>query len=292
MFRGAMTALVTPFRDDDTIDEEALRRLVQEQIAQGIDALVPCGTTGESPTLSVEEQRRVVRIVVEEAKGKVPVIAGAGSNDTRHAAQLAEGAREAGADGLLVVTPYYNKPTPEGLVAHFREVSRAGRLPVVLYHVPGRTGLSISPQTLERVAKEVPDVVAVKEATGSIAVLQSFLARLSGRLIFLSGEDLTAFPFYAAGGEGTISVTSNVAPGRVAAIWDAYIAGDIARARAEHYSILPLHEAMFLETNPIPVKAALAMMGKIRPHLRLPLVPLAKENEDKLRAALTAQRLL
>jgi 4-hydroxy-tetrahydrodipicolinate synthase len=291
MFRGAMVALVTPFRDDLSVDEEALRALVEAQIDGGIDALIPCGTTGENPTLSGEEQARVIRIVVEQTRKRVPVIAGAGSNDTRHASALAEQARHAGADALLVVTPYYNKPTPDGLVAHYRAVAEAGKLPIVFYHVPGRTSLRVEARTLARVAEAVPEVVAVKEATGDLNVLQSFYSLLAGRLTFLSGDDATVLPFYAAGGEGTISVTANVVPAHVAAVWDDFAAGNLAEARRKHYKMLSLHDAMFWETNPIPVKTALAILGKIRPVFRLPLTPMTLANEARLHALLAEEGL-
>jgi 4-hydroxy-tetrahydrodipicolinate synthase len=292
MFRGSMVAIVTPFTDNNTIDEGALRRLVEEQIQGGTDVLVPCGTTGEAPTLSPEEQKRVIQIVIEEARGRVPIIAGAGSNDTRHSVHLAVNAKEVGANALLVVTPYYNKPTPDGLVAHYRELAKAAKLPIVLYHVPGRTGGSIDANTLAKIVDAVPEVVAIKEATGSMAVMQSFYAKMAGRISFLSGDDDTTLSFLALGGDGMISVTANVAPGRVAAVYDSFVAGDLKKAQREHYALLPLHHAMFLEVNPGPVKAALSMMGKIRPHLRLPMVPITSANEAKLREALVQQGLL
>lgn len=294
MFRGSMVALVTPFRDDDTVDEDALRALVEDQIRGGTDALIPCGTTGESPTLSEAEKQRIFQIVIEQTARRVPVIAGVGSNDTRATAQLAAVAAAAGADGLMIVTPYYNKPTPDGLLAHYREAARAGKLPIILYHVPGRTGLTLDPATLVRIVNEVPEVVSVKEASGALAVnaLQGFYARLAGRVSFLCGEDGLTLPFLAAGGEGMISVTANLAPDRVAAVWDLFSRGDLAQARAAHYALLPLHDAMFVESNPIPVKTALSWMGKCKPNLRLPLAPLASANEAKLREVLRAQRLL
>jgi 4-hydroxy-tetrahydrodipicolinate synthase len=290
MFEGAITALVTPMRQGQ-VDEEALRRLVAEQIAAGIDGLVPCGTTGESPTLTLEEQGRVIAAVVQEAHGRVPIIAGAGSNSTAHAAELARNAREHGADGLLVVTPYYNKPSPDGLVAHFTTVLREGRLPTVLYNVPGRTGCDLLPETVGRLC-ELSDVVAIKEATGSVVRAQQLLARFGPRLIVLSGDDCTAFPLMAVGARGVISVTANVVPDRMAALWDAVRAGEWQRARELHFALLPLHDAMFLEANPIPVKAALAMLGRIEPDLRPPLTPLAPAAAATLRGVLHAQGLL
>jgi 4-hydroxy-tetrahydrodipicolinate synthase len=290
MFSGAITALVTPMRDG-RVDDEALRRHVEGQIEAGIDGLVPCGTTGESPTLTAEEQRHVIATVVQQARGRVPIIAGAGSNSTAHAVELARGAREQGADGLLVVTPYYNKPTQEGLLQHFTAVIQAGRLPTVVYNVPGRTGCDLLPDTVARLC-ELSDVVAIKEATGSVVRAQQILARLGDRLVVLSGDDCTAFPLMAVGARGVISVTANVAPAKVAAQWDAVVAGDWDRARAIHMQLLPLHDAMFLEANPIPVKAALAILGAIDPEIRLPLTPLSAAAEEKLRGVLRAQGLL
>ncbi|HEY3356055.1 MAG TPA: 4-hydroxy-tetrahydrodipicolinate synthase [Polyangia bacterium] len=290
MFEGAITALVTPLRGD-RVDEEALRRHVEAQIAAGIDGLVPCGTTGESPTLSAEEQARVIRIVVDQARRRVPVIAGAGSNATAHAAALARAAREAGADGLLVVTPYYNKPTQEGLIAHFRAVVDAGRLPTILYNVPGRTGCDLLPDTIARLTA-VPEVVAVKEATGSVTRAQDIIARCGDRIAVLSGDDFTCFPLYTVGARGVITVTSNVVPALMAEQWDAAHAGDWERARRLHYRLLPLHTAMFVEANPIPVKAAMHLIGAMSPEIRLPLTPLGGANLEKLRAALVAEGLL
>ena len=290
MFVGSMTALVTPMRNG-AVDEEALRQLVERQIAAGIDGLVPCGTTGESPTLSPEEHRRIINIVVQETRKRVPVIAGAGSNSTSKSAELAQAAREAGADGILVVTPYYNKPTQEGLYRHFAFVAEKARLPVVLYNVPGRTGCDLLPDTVARLA-EIPGIVAIKEATGSVARTQEILQRVGDRLVVLSGDDGTCFPAMCVGARGVISVTSNVVPDRMAALWDAVRSGDFDRARSIHNDLLSLHEAMFLESNPIPVKAALAMMGLIAPEIRLPLVPLSERAAEKLRAVLRAKGLL
>jgi 4-hydroxy-tetrahydrodipicolinate synthase len=290
MFSGSMTALVTPFRDGE-FDERAYRGLIEFQIGAGTDALVPCGTTGESSTLSHEEHDHVVDVCIAAAAGRVPVIAGAGSNSTSHAALLARAAREAGADGLLVVTPYYNRPTQDGLVAHFRAVVDAGQLPTVLYNVPARTACDLLPETIVRLC-EIPQVVAVKEATGSVARAQEIMARLGDRLTLLSGDDGTALPLMAIGARGVISVTSNVVPHLVAQMWDAVHAGDWARARALHYRLLPLHTAMFLEANPIPVKAAMHLTGRIGPEIRLPLVPLSDANVERLRAALRGEGLV
>ena len=289
MFVGAMTALVTPMRDGQ-VDEAALEALVEWQIAEGIDALVPCGTTGESATLTHEEHGKVVRAVVRAAKKRVPIIAGAGSNSTAEAIALSKDAREAGADALLQITPYYNRPTQEGLYLHFRAIAEAVPLPMVLYNVPARTGCDLLPETIARLC-ELPTVVAVKEAHGTVQRTQQILARTGERLVILSGEDAINYPLYAVGARGCISVVSNVAPRLVAQCWDAHAAGDAARARKLHYDSLPLAEALFSEASPIPSKAALAMMGKIAPDIRLPLHAMSEAPKAKLRALLSQMGL-
>jgi 4-hydroxy-tetrahydrodipicolinate synthase len=289
-FQGVITALVTPFRDD-AIDEPALRRLVDDQIAGGVDGLVPVGTTGESPTLTFEEHVRVIKVVVEAARKRVPVIAGTGSNSTREAIELSLAAKEAGADGLLLVTPYYNRPGQEHLYRHFKAVIEAARLPSVLYNVPGRTACDLLPETIVRLC-ELRDVVAVKEATGSALRASQIIARVGDRLTVLSGDDATAFPLFALGARGVISVVSNVAPAEMSAMWDAAAAGDWRRARELHYKLLPLGEGLFVEANPIPVKAALAMMGRMADELRPPLYPLGAAYRDTVRAMLADLRLV
>jgi 4-hydroxy-tetrahydrodipicolinate synthase len=286
MFTGAMTALVTPLRGG-RVDDDALSGLVEEQIAAGIDALVAVGTTGEAPTLSHDEHVDVVRRVVQAARKRVPVIAGAGSNSTREAEDLSSACKAAGADGLLQVTPYYNRPTQEGLSAHFRAVLAAAPLPTVLYNVPSRTGCDLSAETIAKLA-ELPDIVGVKEATGNPVRTQQILARTGDRIAVLSGDDLTALSLYAIGARGTISVTSNVVPRDVASMWDAAETADFRRARVIHERIYPLSEALFSESNPIPVKAALAMMGKIDPKIRPPLYPMSSPARERLRASLSA----
>jgi 4-hydroxy-tetrahydrodipicolinate synthase len=290
MFVGAMTALVTPMRGAE-IDRAALERLVETQIQAGIDALVPCGTTGESATLSHEEHTEVIRVVVKAAKKRVPVIAGAGSNATAEAIALSKAAREAGADGLLHITPYYNKPTQEGLYRHFRAVVEAVPMPTVVYNVPGRTGCDLAVDTLERLAA-LKEIVAVKEATGSVQRTQQIIARLGDRMVVLSGEDAINYPLYAVGARGCISVVSNVAPKLVAEAWDAHAAGDGARARKLHYESIELADALFLEANPIPSKTALGWMGQLQPDLRLPLCPMSTANADKLREVLRRHGLV
>jgi 4-hydroxy-tetrahydrodipicolinate synthase len=287
MFTGVITALVTPLRGD-ALDEEALRRLVDEQIASGVDGLVPVGTTGESPTLTNEEHLRVIQIVVEATKKRVPVIAGTGSNSTRETIEMSAAARKVGADGLLLVTPYYNRPGQEHLYRHFKAVIEAVPLPSVLYNVPGRTACDLLPETIVRLA-ELPQVVGVKEATGSALRASQVLAQLGSKneqVALLSGDDATAFPLFALGARGVISVVSNVAPKQMSAMWDAAAAGDWKRSRELHYRLLPLGEGLFVEANPIPVKTAMAMMGRIADEIRPPLYPLAAQHRDKLRAQL------
>jgi 4-hydroxy-tetrahydrodipicolinate synthase len=290
MFKGVITALVTPFRND-TVDEEALRRLVDEQIRAGIDGLVPVGTTGESPTVSVEEHVRIIKIVVEETRKRVPVIAGSGANSTREAIALTGEARAVGADGTLQVTPYFNRPTQDGLYRHFKAVADAVPLPMVLYNVPGRTGCDLLAETVARLC-DIPTVVGIKEATGSAQRAAQIISRVGDRLVVLSGDDATAYPLYALGVQGCISVVSNVAPKDMADTWDAWVAGDWKKARELHYKLFPLHEGLFIEANPIPVKAAMAMMGKITDEIRAPLYPMTGANRDKVRKILVDLKLL
>jgi 4-hydroxy-tetrahydrodipicolinate synthase len=290
MFTGIITALVTPFRND-AVDEAALRALVEDQIKNGIDGLVPVGTTGESPTLNFEEHVRVIKIVVEAARKRVPVIAGTGSNSTAEAIELSNEARKVGADGLLLVTPYYNRPTQDGLYRHFKAIVDAVPLPTIVYNVPGRTACDLLPETVARLA-ELPAVVGIKEATGSALRASQILARVGDRLVVLSGDDATAFPLFALGARGCISVVSNVAPAEMSAMWDAAAAGDWKKARELHYRLLPLGEGLFVEPNPTPVKAALSMMGRIADEVRPPLYPLSAGQRDKLRDMLAALKLV
>ncbi len=290
MFTGVITALVTPFRNG-AVDETALRGLVNEQIAAGIDGLVPVGTTGESPTLTNEEHLRVIKIVFEETRKRVPVIAGTGANSTQEAIELSAAAKAIGVDGMLQVTPYYNKPTQDGLYRHFQAIVDAVHLPTVVYNVPGRTGCDLLPETAERLC-DLPDIVAIKEATGNLQRAAQIIARCGDRLVLLSGDDATAFPCFTIGGRGVISVVSNVAPADFAGMWDAYVAGDLARARALHYKTFPLSEGLFIEANPIPVKCALAMMGKIADEIRAPLYPMTGANRDKIKKILVDGKLI
>jgi len=285
-FAGALTALVTPFRDGQ-VDVEALRALVEAQIAGGIDGLVPCGTTGESVTLSTAEHALVVRTVVEQTKRRVPVVAGAGSVSTAHAIELMRIAREAKADGVLIVVPYYNKPTQAGLVAHYRAVLREVSMPTILYNIPGRSGVDLGLDAMAQLA-EVPEIVAVKEATGNVLRSQSLIARFGDRFAVLSGDDALTLPILAVGGKGVISVTSNVLPREVGDVVRLWNAGDVVAARKLHLRLVPVHESMFVESNPGPAKAALARAGRIAPEVRLPLVWPAESSQQVVAEALAS----
>jgi len=283
--RGSMVALVTPFRNG-ALDEPALRALVQWQLASGTDGLVPGGTTGEGATLTAEEAVRVARICVEEARGRVPVIAGCGTNSTRATIENVRRAKEAGADAALVVTPYYNKPTPEGLFRHFEAVAKQGGLPVVMYNVPSRTSLDMLPDTIARCAR-LPGIVAVKEASGNaVRVAEIRALGVPDSFSILAGDVMFTLPTLATGGQGVISVVANVASADLAALCDAFFAGDLGRARAAQIKFAPLVKALFLETNPLPVKHALFRMGKIAHELRLPLVPISEAAAAKVDAAM------
>lgn len=285
MFQGCGTALVTPFCSDLSLDEEALRRLVRRQIDGGVDFLVPCGTTGENPTLSQAEQRRVVEITLEEARDQVPVLAGAGGNDTRRVVEMARDYEAMGADGLLIVTPYYNKPTPEGLEAHYREVARASLLPIVVYNVPGRTGLNVPAPVLARLA-EIDTVVGVKEAAGNVVQAMEILQTVPDDFLVLSGDDALTLPLMALGAVGVISVVSNLIPGDMARLAALCQQGDFGRAREIHRRFHPLMDVCFVESNPGPVKAALGLLGLIEPVWRLPMVPPQPASLRRIQAVL------
>ncbi len=287
---GAMTALVTPMQGGG-IDVAALEALVEAQITGGIDALVPAGTTGESATLTFDEQVRVVEIVVQAARRRVPVIAGAGSNATAHAIELGHAVKRVGADAMLQVVPYYNRPSQEGLFRHFSAIVETVRLPTVLYNVPGRSSCDMALETLERLCA-LPDVVALKDATGAVSRGAQVVARLGSRLTLLSGDDPLNVPLYSIGARGCISVVSNVAPRLIADGWDAFDRGDLAAARTAQLAIVPLCEALFFESNPIPVKWALHLMQQMGPEIRLPLVPLGAPFRERLRAVLVQMGLL
>jgi 4-hydroxy-tetrahydrodipicolinate synthase len=290
MFTGSMTALVTPIRDGE-FDERAFRELIEFQIGAGTDGLVPCGTTGESATLSHEEHDRVVEICVQAAAGRVPVIAGAGSNSTREALRLTRHAKEVGASAALLITPYYNKPTQEGLYRHFAHIAERVDIPIVLYNVPGRTGVNLLPETVARLAS-VANIVAIKEATADLRQASRIIELCGERITLISGDDFTVLPLLSIGGKGVISVVSNIAPALMARLVDCFAAGDLAGAREAHYRLFPLAEAMFIETNPIPVKTALGLMGKIAPEFRLPMCPMAEKGRERLEAALRAAGIL
>ena len=281
MFSGAFTALVTPFRNGE-VDVEALEGLVEFQIAHGIHGLVPCGTTGETPSMSEAEDRLVVSTVVRVANGRVPVVAGTGSNSTDMAIKYTKMAEEEGADGSLQVSPYYNKPTQEGLYRHFATIAENTALPIVLYNIPGRTAVSIGVETMARLA-EIPNVVGVKESTLSMNVVADVKAACGEQFDVLSGDDPMTLPLMALGGHGVISVASNVAPAAVSDMVNALLEGDFERGRELHYELLPLFRALFVETNPIPVKTAASILGLCSDEMRLPMVPLGGENLDHLR---------
>jgi 4-hydroxy-tetrahydrodipicolinate synthase len=291
MFTGCGTALVTPFREDLSLDEAALRRLLRRQIAAGINFLVPCGTTGENPTLSRAEHLRVVEITLEEARGQVPMLAGAGGYNTAEVIELAREVDRLGADGILSVTPYYNKPTQEGLYQHFKAIAAAVPLPIVVYSVQGRTGVNVEPGTLKRLA-EIDNIVGVKEASGNIAQMASILNVVPDRFAVLSGDDAVTLPLMALGGRGLISVASNEIPAEMTRLVRLCLDNDFPSARELQRRYLPLMEVNFIESNPIPVKAAMALMGLLEPVWRLPLVPPKPENLAKIENVLQSLGLL
>ena len=285
MFKGCGTALVTPFQPDRSLDEHALRALVRRQIEAGIHFLVPCGTTGESPTLTHAEHIRVVEIVLEEAKGIVPVVAGCGGYNTEEVIHLAHELEAMGADGLLSVTPYYNKPTQAGLYEHYKAIAVQTKLPIIVYSVAGRTGVNVEPATIARLAA-IDNIVAVKEASGNISQMASICARVPASFHVLSGDDAITLPLAALGGKGLISVASNEIPGEMSKLCAHLLDGDFAAARAVHAKWLPLMEVNFVESNPIPVKAAMALMGLLEPVWRLPLVPPGPNSMTKIEKVL------
>ncbi len=287
MFTGCGTALVTPFRRDLSLDEETLRKLVQRQIAAGINFLVPCGTTGESPTLTRAEHLRVAQITMEEARGKVPVLAGAGGYNTREVIELAQELERMGADGILSVTPYYNKPTQEGLFQHYQAIAGAIRLPIVVYSVQGRTGVNVEPATLARLAR-ISNIVGVKEASGNIGQMANVIHDVPPQFAVLSGDDAITIPLIALGGRGIISVASNEIPGEMTQLAQACLRGDFEAARRVQARFLPLMNVNFVESNPIPVKAAMALMGLLEPVWRLPMCPPAAANLTKIEKVLEA----
>ena len=289
-FTGSMTALITPFKDG-ALDEASFRALIQRQIAGGTSAIVPVGTTGESPTLSHAEAERVIAIAIEEAKGELKVIAGTGSYDTRASVERTKWAKKAGADAVLAVCPYYNKPGQQGIYLHYKAIAEEGGLPVVVYTIPGRSVVNITPDTCGRLA-QLPNIAAIKEASGSLNQMSEVIAAVGERVPVLSGDDALTVPLMAVGGKGVISVAANVIPRGMADIVAAGLKGDFATAKSLHYKYLPLFKALFLETNPIPVKAAVALLGWADPEIRLPLTELEPANQAKLKAAMAQVALL
>ncbi len=290
MFQGSIVAIVTPFKNGQ-VDLEKLRELVEFQIAGGTDAIVPCGTTGEASTLDYDEHMEVIKTVIDQVKKRVPVIAGTGSNATAEAIELSQKAKEAGADGVLLVTPYYNKPTQEGLVRHYTAIADAVAIPQILYNVPGRTGVNMLPETVARLAPH-RNIVAIKEATGSLQQASEVIALCNGQIDVLCGDDFITYPMMACGAKGVISVLANIMPKTVASLVDAFFAGDLADARQIHLDTLKIGNAMFIESNPIPVKTALGLMGKCSDELRLPLCPMGEANKAKLAAIMKEYGLI
>jgi len=291
MFKGVYTAIVTPFTKDDRLDEKALRKLIGLQIEAGVQGLVPVGTTGESPTLSVEEHRRVIEIAIDEARGRVPVIAGTGSNSTAEAIELTAFALEAGATASLQVAPYYNKPTDDGFLRHFTAVAEKVDLPLIVYNIPGRTGKNIETAVVLELAKH-KNIVGVKEASGNLTQVMDVIKGRPDGFCVLSGDDNLTLPIMAAGGDGVISVASNLVPGKMAELTGKALAGKWDEARALHYALLPLFKAIFLETNPIPIKAALAMKGLIEETYRLPMCVMKPANREKLKTTLAELKII
>ena len=288
--QGSMVAIVTPFRND-TIDERALSALIEQHIQSGTSAIVPCGTTGESATLSHEEHDRVIELTVQATRGRILVIAGTGSNNTKEAVRLTKHAKEAGADAALLISPYYNKPTQRGLYLHFKAVAESVDIPLVIYNIASRTAVNIEPDTFAQLA-QLPNVIGVKESSGNLEQMSRILQLTKGRLTLLSGDDGLTLPVLAIGGTGIISVAANIVPRDVAALVDAFQQRRVEDAQRWHDKLSPLIKALFLETNPIPVKTAMGMLGMIAPELRLPLCPMSEANEERLRQALVAYGLL
>ena len=291
MFTGTYTAIVTPFKNGK-VDEAALGRLIGLQVRAGVDGIVPVGTTGESPTVDYEEHVRIIERSVKFAGGKIKVLAGTGGNSTSEAIYLTEQAAKVGADGSLQVAPYYNKPTQEGLFQHFREIARSTRLPIVLYSIPGRCGIEIGVDTVKRLAQQCKNIIGIKEAGGNADRVSQLRAALGPRFEILSGDDSLTLPFMAVGAQGVISVASNVIPRQVAQMVAAFAAGKAAAALKLHQKYYPLFKDLFIETNPVPVKAALAMLGQIQEEFRLPLVPMSAKNRETLRATMKAVGVL
>lgn len=290
MFKGSIVAIVTPFKNGK-FDEKTYGDLIEWHIKQGTHGIVPCGTTGEASTLGFEEHYKVIEVAVKAANKRIPVIAGTGANSTDEAIEITKKAKKLGADGALLVTPYYNKPTQEGLYRHYKAVADAVKIPIVLYNVPGRTAVNMLPSTVARLT-ECKNIVGIKEATGDMKQASELIRLCGDRLTVLSGDDFTTLPLLALGGHGAISVTANVAPKDSAEMYNAWANGDIVKARELHYKLEPINSAMFIETNPIPVKTALVMMGKIKEEFRLPLCEMSKANKEKLKGVLKSAKII
>lgn len=290
MFQGAMTAIVTPFKEGK-VDEDTLKKLIEFQLKGGIKGIIPCGTTGESATLAFEEHKRVVEITISTVNKRVPVIAGAGSNNTEEALELTKFAKNIGADGALLITPYYNRPTQHGLFLHYEKIARNVDIPIIIYNVPTRTGTNILPQTVYELSK-IPNIAGIKEATGDLKQASEIIKLCGDKFTLLSGDDYTILPFLSIGGHGVISVVANIVPGLVNRLVEEFKNGNTMTAKELHYKIFPVIKACFLETNPIPVKTALSMMGMISPELRLPLCPMTDENINALKLALKENGLI
>ena len=288
MFEGSIVAIVTPF-EDGKIDERRLSELIEFHISEGTSAILPCGCTGEAATLSHQEQEYMIKLVIDIVNKRVPVIAGTGSNSTEEALALTRSAKEAGADGALLITPYYNKPTPRGQYLHYEKIAKAVDIPVILYNVPSRTGISILPKTIAELSK-IDNIVGIKEASGSLDQVSAIMDLCD--ITVLSGDDALTLPMMALGAKGVISVAANIVPKRMAMMVKNFIAGNLEESRKIHFSLFPLFKALFYETNPIPVKTALGMMGRITPELRLPLCEIENENRERLRKVLTDTRVL
>ena len=288
MFEGSIVAIVTPF-EDGKIDERRLSELIEFHISEGTSAILPCGCTGEAATLSHQEQKYMIKLVIDIVNKRVPVIAGTGSNSTEEALALTRSAKEAGADGALLITPYYNKPTPKGQYLHYEKIARAVNIPIILYNVPSRTGISILPKTIAELSK-IDNIVGIKEASGSLDQVSAIIDLCD--ITVLSGDDALTLPMMALGAKGVISVAANIVPKRMAMMVKNFMAGNLEESRKIHFSLFPLFKALFYETNPIPVKTALGMMGRITPELRLPLCEIENENRERLRKVLTDTRVL
>ncbi len=290
MFKGSMIPIVTPFKEGE-IDEKGFQNLIEFHIKSGTDAIVPCGTTGESATLTYKEHEKLIDICLEAVNHRVPVIAGTGSNSTDEAIELTTYAQKAGADGALLITPYYNKPTQEGLYQHYKAIAHKTDLPLILYNVPSRTGVNMLPETVAKLS-DIPSIVGIKEASGSLQQICEIIHLCGEKCSVFSGDDFINYPILAMGGKGIISVTANIVPEKIAAMWDFFESGDYNKAREIHYQLISLNNAMFLETNPIPVKTALGLMGQISPEMRLPLSPMSKNNLEKLKKVMAKYKLI